>query len=158
MKDKPLIFVVEDDNFYNSVLSTYLTTKRFKVYSFLSGEECLEKSYHKPDIVLLDYLLSGINGLDVMKKMKPLCVETHFIFLSGQTDIKVALSALHDGAYDYIIKDAYAKENVLIKIDQIARFNKVKKERELYRKSIVIIVIILLISWLLIFIYFSMHK
>lgn len=158
MKKKPVIFVVEDDNFYNSVLSTYLKTKDFNVYPFLSGEECLENVNLKPDIILLDYILSGLNGLEVMKKMKPLCPNADFIFLSGQTDIKVALSVLHQGAYDYIIKDAYAKENVLIKIDQIARYSKVRKEKELYRKSIMIMVAVLLLSWILVFFYYNLHK
>ncbi|HEY4786677.1 MAG TPA: response regulator [Bacteroidales bacterium] len=158
MKNKPTIFVVEDDNFYNSVLTTYLKTKGFEVYSFLSGEECLEKCSIAPKIVLLDYILTGIDGLEVMRRMKELSPGTQFIFLSGQTDIKVVLSALHEGAYDYIIKDAHAKENALIKIDQIARYNKVNKEKEMYRKSIVIVLAVLLFSWILVFSYYMFHK
>lgn len=158
MKKKPVIFIVEDDNFYNSVLSTYLKTKGFNIYSFLSGEECIEKIDLAPDIILLDYMLSGMNGLEVMKRIKPVCPHTDIIFLSGQTDIKVALDALHQGAYDYIIKDAYAKENVLIKIDQIARYTKMRKEKEMYRKSIMIMVAVLFLSWILIFVYYNMHK
>jgi Response regulator containing CheY-like receiver, AAA-type ATPase, and DNA-binding domains len=158
MKNKPTIFVVEDDNFYNSVLTTYLKTKGFEVYSFLSGEECLEKCSIAPNIVLLDYILTGIDGLEVMRRMKELSPGTQFIFLSGQTDIKVVLSALHEGAYDYIIKDAHAKENALIKIDQIARYNKVNKEKEMYRKSIVIVLAVLLFSWILVFSYYMFHK
>lgn len=158
MKNKPTIFVVEDDNFYNSVLSTYLKTKGFEVYSFLSGEDCLEKLSLAPKVVLLDYILSGIDGLEVMRRMKSLCPGTEFIFLSGQTDIKVVLNALHQGAYDYIIKDAHAKENALIKIDQIARYSKVRKEKELYRKSIIIILAVLVVSWILVFAYYMYHK
>ena len=157
MKNKPVIFIVEDDNFYNSVLSTYLKTKGFNVQSFLTGEECIEKISLKPDIILMDYMLTGLNGLEVMKRMRPNCPNTDFIFLSGQTDIKVALNALHLGAYDYIIKDAYAKENVLIKIDQITRYSKVRKEKELYRKSIVLMIAILLLSWALVFLYYRFH-
>ena len=158
MKNKLTIFVVEDDNFYNSVLSTYLDMKGFKTYSFLSGEECLEKVGLKPDIILLDYILSGMNGLEVMNLLKPLCPDADIIILSGQTDIKVVLDALHKGAYDYIVKDAHAKENVLIKIDQITRYKKVRKEKELYKKSIQIIIAVLILSWILVFLYYWLHK
>jgi len=158
MKSKPTVFVVEDDNFYNSVLSTYLKTKGLEVYSYLSGEECLAQKNLNPNIVLLDYILVGMDGLETMRSMKPSCPSTEFIFLSGQTDIKVVLNALHEGAYDYIVKDAHAKENALIKIDQIVRYGKVRKEKEMYRKSIIIILVVLVLSWVLVFSYYQFHK
>jgi FixJ family two-component response regulator len=156
-KSKPIIFVVEDDNFYNSVLTTYLKTKGFEVHPFLSGEECVAKANLNPGIVLLDYILTGIDGLETMRRMKPDCPNTEFIFLSGQTDIKVVLNALHEGAYDYIIKDAHAKENALNKIDHIVRYGKVRKEKDMYRKSIIIMLIVLILSWAAIFSYYNFH-
>lgn len=158
MKSKPIIFVVEDDNFYNSVLTTYLKTKEFEVHSFLSGEECIAKASLNPNIVLLDFLLTGIDGLETMRRMRPVCPNTEFIILSGQTDIKVVLNALHEGAYDYIIKDTHAKENALNKIDQIVRYGKVRKEKEMYKISIIIMLAILVISWVAVFTYYNMHK
>jgi FixJ family two-component response regulator len=158
MKSQQVIFVVEDDNFYNSLLSTYLKNKGYRVHSFLTGEKCLEKKDLKPNVVLLDYMLEGIDGLEVMRRMKPQCTETEFIFLSGQTDIKVVLDTLHEGAYDYIIKDTHAKENALNKIDQIARYRKICQEKEMYRKSIIIVVTVLLLSWILLFAYYQIYK
>jgi FixJ family two-component response regulator len=158
MKNKPIIFVVEDDNFYNSVLTTYLKTKGFEVYPFLSGEECIAKANLNPNIVLLDYILTGMDGLETMRRMKPECPNTEFIILSGQTDIKVVLNALHEGAYDYIIKDTHAKENALNKIDQIVRYGKMRKEKEMYKTSIIIMLAILVLSWVAVFSYYHLHK
>jgi FixJ family two-component response regulator len=157
-KHKLLVFIVEDDNFYNSVISTYLKTKGFEVHSFLSGEECLENNNFQPDIVLLDYILPGIDGLGVLRKLKTRDPKVEVIFLSGQTDIKVALEALHEGAYDYIMKDHHAKENALNKIDQIVRYRKILKEKELYKKSIVIILIVLVLSWIGLLTYYLIFK
>jgi DNA-binding NtrC family response regulator len=158
MRKKQTVFIVEDDSFYNSVLSTYLKIKGRNVFSFLSGEECLEKKDIVPDVILLDYILPGMDGLEVMRKMKPKYPKTEFIILSGQTDIKVVLDAMHEGAYDYIIKDTHAKENALNKIDQIARYRKIMKEKESYKNSIIIMVIILILSWIGLFLYYKMHK
>ena len=155
---KMMIFIVEDDNFYNSVISTYLKTKGFEVYSFLSGEECLEKTNLQPDIVLLDYMLPGVDGLGTMRKLKSRNPKTEVIFLSGQTDIKVALEALHEGAYDYIMKDHHAKENALNKIDQIFRYRKIVKEKELYKKSIVVVLIVLVLSWIGLLVYNMVYR
>jgi len=158
MSKKPLIFIVEDDNFYNSVISAYLKTKGFDVHSFLSGEECLEKITMHPDIILLDFMLSGIDGLEVMRRMKAHNSKAEVIFLSGQTDIKVALEAFHEGAYDYIMKDHHAKENALNKMDQIMRYKKILLEKNLYKKSVIVIMIILVLSWIVLLIYYNMQK
>jgi len=157
-KHKLIVFIVEDDNFYNSVISTYLKTKGFEVHSFLSGEECLENNDLQPDIVLLDYILPGIDGLGVLRKLKAKDPKVEVIFLSGQTDIKVALEALHEGAYDYIMKDHHAKENALNKIDQIVRYRKILKEKELYKKSIVIVLVVLVLSWIGLLTYYLIFK
>jgi len=63
------------------------------------------------------------------------------------------LEALHEGAYDYIMKDHHAKENALNKIDQISRYRKIVREKELYKKSIVVVLIILVLSWIGLLVY-----
>jgi DNA-binding NtrC family response regulator len=156
--NKPVVFIVEDDNFYNTLLSTYLKSKDFPVYSFLSGEECLAKTDVQPDIVISDYILTGINGVDLMHKMRPQAPNAEFIILSGQTDIKVALKALSEGAYDYIVKDNHAKENALNKIDQVLRYRKMRQEKDLYKKSVIFILAALIISLIVIFVYYQFVK
>ena len=59
-KEKKILFIIEDDKFFNTLLANYLKLKGFDVYAFMSGEECLEKKDIIPDIILLDYLLPGI--------------------------------------------------------------------------------------------------
>jgi FixJ family two-component response regulator len=158
MSKKPLVFIVEDDNFYNSVISTYLKTKGFEVHSFLSGEECIDKLSLHPDIILLDFMLPGIDGIEVMRRMKANNSKSEVIFLSGQTDIKIALEAFHEGAYDYIMKDHHAKENALNKMDQIMRYKKICKEKNMYKKSIVVILVILVLSWIALLVFYETQK
>ncbi len=157
-KLKPIIFVVEDDNFYNSVISNSLKSKGYTVYSFLTGEECLAKTDVVPDIVYLDYMMPGMDGIEVLREMKPKYPKAEFIFLSGQTDVKVVLEAMHEGAYDYIVKDNHAKENALNKIDQLLRYRKIITEKELYRKTIYIVVSVLVLTWLVLFIIYQINK
>jgi len=157
-KGKPTIFIVEDDNFFNSVISNYLKIKGYNVYSFLSGEECLANKDVKPDIVYLDYMLPGMDGIEVMCQMKPMYPQAEFILLSGQTDIKVVLEAMHEGAYDYIVKDNHAKENALNKIDHIIRYRKIMKEKNIYRISIFVVLSLLIFSWLFLYIRYQMNK
>jgi Response regulator containing CheY-like receiver, AAA-type ATPase, and DNA-binding domains len=150
MDKKAVIFIVEDDPGFNMLMTNYLTGKnKWEVHTFESGEKCLEQLDLKPDIFLQDYDLPGINGVEVMKRVKQQLPGTEFIFLSAQTDIKVVVGALQLGAFDYIVKDAYAKENALNKIDQIvkiSRFLQEQRENKKVNRILTILLIIVLIS------------
>jgi DNA-binding NtrC family response regulator len=151
MKNKIVIFVVEDDLGFNKLLTTYLESKKkWEVHSFLNGEDCLNKLDLKPDIVLEDYDLPKMDGIKVMQNVKKLLPKTEFIFLSGQSNIKVAVEALQLGAYDYIVKDTNAKENAVHKIDQIVTILNLVKNKEFQKKSQLIIISVLLLTWMLV--------
>jgi DNA-binding NtrC family response regulator len=154
MKPNGIIFIVEDDKFYNSLTSTFIKQKGFSVRSFYSGEELIAYNDIMPDIILLDYMLPGINGLETMRKIRPKYPNAEFILVSGQTEIKVALDAIHSGAYDYIIKDDNAKDTALNKIEQIIKYRKLIRDKALYKKSIILIASFLVISWLLVLVFY----
>ncbi|UCD72084.1 MAG: response regulator, partial [Syntrophobacterales bacterium] len=72
-----------------------------------SGEEGLKAFQQEGfDLVLLDYSLPGMNGLDVLRKMKEMDYDTPVIIVTGQGNEKVAVEAMKLGAYDYVIKSA----------------------------------------------------
>ncbi len=150
MKKKPVIFVVEDDPGLNKLYTAFLTLKEMgEIHSCLSGEECLEKlKTCKPDIVVQDFELPGINGLETMLEVKKISPGTKFIFLSGQTSINIAVETLKLGAYDYIVKDPYAKENLLNKINQVLTLEKLGKETKRSKKLMFLFIIIAALAWL----------
>lgn len=156
--EKSVIFVVEDDVAFNKLISTYIRSKeQYEVYSYLSGEECLEKINKKPDIILMDYDLPFRDGIEVMGVVKKKYPETVFIFLSGQTNVKVAVEALKEGAFDYIVKDNHAKENALNKIDQALRMKHLEKDQRSYKLIIRILAGVIIVSWIALFFYFLLR-
>ena len=67
----PLIFVVEDNKVYNKLIVNYLKSNKYvNVEAFYSGEECLKNIEKGPDIIIQDYLLEGMNGIEVLKRVK----------------------------------------------------------------------------------------
>ena len=121
-QDYPLIFIVEDNSIYNKFIANHLRSKKFnRIESFLSGEECLKNLYKKPDIVIQDYLLNGISGLDVLKTSKKRSPDSEFIFLSGQDNLNVAVSSIKNGAFDYVVKDRFALEKLIGNINEIMK-------------------------------------
>lgn len=147
MDKKKVVFIVEDDPGFNMLMTSYITGKnKWNVHSFDSGEKCLEQLHLKPDIFLQDYDLPGLNGVEVMKQVKQRLPETEFIFLSAQTDVKVVVDAIQLGAFDYIVKDNYAKENALNKIDQIIKIKILEKKELADKRNNIVLLTILVIT------------
>ena len=114
MKDlqNACIFVVDDDPFYLHVVAQELKQRNFKnIHLFNDGDECINNLYMKPDVIILDYRMDNLNGLEVLKKVKLFSPQIIVIFLTAQKQLKVAVDSMKFGAYDYIEKgDAAAKE------------------------------------------------
>ncbi len=143
-QDSPLIFIVEDNSIYNKFIASHLRSNKFeKIESFLSGEECLKNLYKKPDIVIQDYLLDGISGIDVLKTTKKTNPSTEFIFLSGQDNLSIAVNTIKNGAFDYVVKDRFALKKLIDNIDKIIKQRNTKYENKNHVKGITLFFIAL---------------
>lgn len=135
----PLIFVVEDNQMYNKLVVSYLKTNKFtKVESFFSGEEALKNMDKNPDIVIQDYLLEGMTGIEVLIKAKKSNPSVEFIFLSGQDSIDIAINSMKYGAYDYIVKDQMALQKLVNKINKINSVTELVKTNKRYKIGVVL--------------------
>jgi DNA-binding NtrC family response regulator len=143
-----LIYVVDDDVPLNSLICRYLEKQGFtNVKGFFTGEELLhEISPLKNPIIIQDFDLPDINGLDLLKTIKAKHPKIEFIFLSGQSNIEVAVEAINFGAFDYLIKDNFAKENTLNKIRNLMKIKKLVRERLLFRILLFVVLAIVVIT------------
>ncbi len=106
MEETPRILIAED-NPDHAELSKSILEKNFNcsVKITSNGKSCLEQiqaNHH--DILLLDYILPDCNGLSILKKINQSNINIAVIMITGQGDEKVAVQAMKDGAYDYIVK------------------------------------------------------
>jgi DNA-binding NtrC family response regulator len=114
-----IIFVVDDDPFYNSILTNHLQNLEnnpeyshveFIIKSYFSADECLNHLNINPDVVLLDYFLdeSGhpLKGLYLLNNIQESCSRCRVVLMSQQQAMLASVEFLqHGGAYDYIVKD-----------------------------------------------------
>ena len=141
-----MIFIVEDNTIYNKLIASYLRSNKFsRIESFLSGEECLENLYKRPDIVIQDYLLNGISGIDVLKETKKSNPNTEFIFLSGQDNLNIAVNTIKYGAYDYVVKDRYALKKLIDNINNIMNVQSIRLQNKNYKTGIKLFFLVLAI-------------
>ncbi len=152
----PLIFIVEDDKAFAIMIKKYLFVKGIRnIEIYNSGEECLENISKNPKIIIQDYDLTGMNGMEVLKKVKQTNKEIQFIFLSGQHSLKTAVEIMKNGASDYVVKDEIAKDYVLHKIRNIIHIIRLEHKQKTDRYVKFIFIITLLVSWVgLIWLYF----
>lgn len=101
------ILIIDDDIHIGNVIETLLLKEGYQVSRAYSGTEALFylDAYH-PDLVLLDLMLPGLNGEDVLPRIKG----TPVIVLSAKVDIDSKVDMLLGGAVDYITKPFDTKE------------------------------------------------
>lgn len=101
------ILIVDDDIHIGNVLEEALTKEGYKVYRAYSGTECLlVLSQTKPDLILLDLMLPGLNGEDILPHIKEIPV----IVVSAKVDVDNKVDLLLGGAADYVTKPFHMKE------------------------------------------------
>ena len=100
-----LVFIVDDEQAISKLLTYWVKDKwKYDVEIFSNGEDVLRRLNVKPDLILLDIMLPGINGIEVLKRVKQLDENLPVIMLSAQGSIEVAVDALRLGAFDYFPK------------------------------------------------------
>lgn len=101
------IFVIDDDLYIGDLLEETLRQEGYSVSRAYSGTEAvLMLSKQKPDLVLLDLMLPGLNGEEILPKIKGIPV----IVVSAKVDIDNKVDLLLGGACDYITKPFHMKE------------------------------------------------
>jgi len=124
---------------YNKLVVSYLKTNKLtNVESYLSGEDALNNMSKNPDIIIQDYLLEGMTGIEVLIKAKKTNPNVEFIFLSGQDSIDIAINSMKYGAYDYIVKDQMALQKMVNKINKINSVTELVKSNKRYKVGVVL--------------------
>lgn len=101
------ILIIEDDTHIGNVLEETLTKEKYIVIRAYSGTEALLiLSQSNPDLILLDLMLPGLDGEDVLPKIKTIPV----IVISTKADIDHKVGLLLGGAVDYVTKPFHMKE------------------------------------------------
>ena len=103
---KPYVAIVDDDSAFSNYLRTFLSLRGYETRSFSRGDELLAsvKQGDPPDIVLLDVMMPGMNGLETLRALKAAKPEMQAIMLSGREQAATIVEAVRLGAADYVVK------------------------------------------------------
>ena len=111
---QPSILIVDDEEGIRQSLTSVLRDEGFHAEAVESGEACLESlSRRRWDAVLLDIWLPGMDGLQVLEKVRALAGAPEVIMISGHGTIETAVRATKLGAFDFIEKPLSAEKTLL---------------------------------------------
>ena len=123
------ILIIEDEKTLADLVATKLKKEKYLVDISLDGEEGLYNALMDTyDLILLDIMLPGINGIDILKEIKKNNIKSKVIMLTAKSELEDKLLGFNEGANDYISKpfhidEVVARVNAQLRIESIKSNN-----------------------------------
>jgi len=128
MASKGIIHIIDDESVIHDILGQLLTSEGYEVEISSNGEEALEK--HAPDsydLILLDLLMPGMDGIEVLKNLKKIDPHALVIIITAYASVESAIDAMKIGAYDYVQKP-FKHDELLLIIKRAIEHKKLQEE------------------------------
>lgn len=106
MNEAPIrVLLVDDEEEYASILSERLARRGMEIMTAAGGDEALSVlGEGQFDVALVDVMMPGMNGLELLKQIKRLHADVGVILLSGQGSTRDGVTGMRLGAFDYVDK------------------------------------------------------
>jgi CheY-like chemotaxis protein len=130
--DNPLnILFADDEDSFRFAIAKYLRGCGYAVDVAESGEEVIQALKTKRfDVILLDNIMPGMTGLNVLQWMLEQKNETPVVLMTGSGSETIAVEAMKLGAYDYIAKEYLELHHLPIVLNGVNERNLFRKEKE----------------------------
>lgn len=125
------VLVVEDSTSINRLITNTLKELNYNVKSVMTGKEAID--YIKTNqnvLILLDYILPDMNGLDVIKELHKMKYYVPFMVMTGQGNEKIAVEMMKLGAADYLVKDDIFIALIPSAVEKVLRNITIEKEKK----------------------------
>jgi two-component system, NtrC family, nitrogen regulation response regulator NtrX len=124
------ILIIDDDPVMGDVVRDILAFHGYAVSYIGNGGDALQMVFNENfDVILLDLLLPGINGLEILRQIIERKPETQVVMMSGHGTIQTAVQATKMGAYDWLEKPL-EKERLLLTVRHAVERNRLGHERD----------------------------
>jgi two-component system response regulator AtoC len=104
---RPYVAIVDDDSAFGAYLRTFLSLRGYEARCYTRGDEMLaaiKSNEGAPDVVLLDVMMPGLDGMATLRALKTAKPESQVIMLSGRNQASTIVEAVRLGAADYVVK------------------------------------------------------
>lgn len=131
------ILVVDDEETIREIVSSMLKGANFQPRQAASGIEALAilESGDEFDLVLSDLMMAEMDGIALLERSRERFPDMPFVMVTAMNDISVALQALRNGAYDYLLKP-FEREQLLATVRRALEHRRLKRENDAYRTNL----------------------
>ena len=130
------ILVVDDDALSREFLVEAITALGYKPIEAKNGTEALERAQStNPDLVLTDLRMPGMDGIELVKKIRELQPDVPSVMITAQGTIESAVQAMRQGASDFLLKPC-TPEALEVVIDRIERTTRLIRENQYLRSEV----------------------
>ncbi len=128
MPEKETIHIIDDEKIIHEVLEDLLVSEGYQCTLSSNGQEALKKHETESfDLVLLDLLMPGMNGIEVLQKIKKIDPNAVVIIITAYASVESAITAMKKGAFDYIQKP-FQHDELLITLKRAIKHKKLQEE------------------------------
>lgn len=130
------ILVVDDEKGVRDSLQLVLEYEGYRILKASTGQEGLDKvEAGEPEVILLDVKMPGLDGLEVLERLKPAETGRVVVMISGHADISTAVEATRKGAFDFLEKPL-DQENVLLTVRNAMTRARLERQNRLLRTEV----------------------
>jgi putative two-component system response regulator len=130
------IFVVDDDRFVLESVTALLREYNFTVHPFASGLDAVREFVCEPvDLVLTDINMPGLDGIELLEKIRFLDNATPVLLMTAYADFDVAVKAIPKGAFDFIIKP-YSPAALLHAVEKGVNYKRLTQIEKNYKSEL----------------------
>jgi putative nucleotidyltransferase with HDIG domain len=131
------ILVVDDEEAIREIVSSMLVGAHFQARQAASGVEALAllESGEEYDLVLSDLMMAEMDGIALLERARERFPDMPVVMVTAVHDISVALQAIRNGAYDYLLKP-FEREQLLATVRRALENRRLKRENDAYRTNL----------------------
>ncbi len=107
------VLIVDDEQDFAESLAERLETRGFDAAAEFDGARAMDRMQKEEfDVVVLDVVMPGLNGMEALREIKKMSPLTEVIMLTGQATVETAIEGMKLGAFDYLMKPTETEELV----------------------------------------------
>ncbi len=130
------VLIVDDEKAIRDSIQIVLNDEGFKTETSSDGKDALSKiKTNNYDVVITDIKMPNMDGMELLKHATKISPDTFFIIMTAYASVKTAISAIREGAYDYLMKPIEF-DDLLLRLKRLSRYKKLSIENKSLRQRV----------------------
>lgn len=129
------ILLVEDDRTIREAIEVIVRQEGHTVHSYRTAEEALERAEDEPDLLITDYKLPGMNGVELVRRFKTRYPSSAAIVITAFGSIDLAVDAVKNGASDFLAKP-FSPDELVLKLQASLSLKETRDQNEYLREEL----------------------